>query len=67
MENSEQHHDEHHKSPKPIEHNYSAHESDPGPAPQAINEDDNKGAGLAMKWVIPIVIVILLIIYWIMF
>ncbi len=67
MENMEQHPEEHQKSPKPIEHDYDKHQNDPGPAPQAVEEDDNQGAGLAMKWVIPIVIIVLLIVYWIMF
>jgi len=66
MENIEPH-EEHGKSPKPIEHNYEAHANDPGPSPEAINERDEEGAGKAMKWIIPIIIFILLLIYWIMF
>ena len=50
----------------PIETNYSAHENNPGPAP-TVNEPDNKGAGQAMKWIIPIVIVILLVVYFLFF
>ncbi|MES2652146.1 MAG: hypothetical protein V4663_10415 [Bacteroidota bacterium] len=46
----------------PVETNYSAHKDNPGPAP-TVNEPDNKGAGVAMKWIIPIVVIILLIIY----
>ena len=55
------------KSSKPVEHDYAAHENDPGPSPEAVNEPDNKGAGPAMKWAIPIAIIILFIIYWFMF
>lgn len=67
MENIEPHQEDAHKRPKSIEHNYSAHENDPGPAPEAINEEDKDGAGKVMKWIIPIVILILFLIYWIMF
>ena len=67
MENLEPHQEDAHKRPKPVEHNYPAHENDPGPAPEVFNEEDKDGAGKAMKWIIPIVILILFIIYWIMF
>ncbi|MDQ7949722.1 MAG: hypothetical protein REI78_03670 [Pedobacter sp.] len=47
---------------QPIEHNYEAHKSNPGPAP-TVNEPDNKGAGQALKWIIPIAIIALIIFY----
>lgn len=50
----------------PVETNYEAHKNNPGPAP-TVNEPDNKGAGVAMKWIIPIVILILLVIYFVYF
>lgn len=50
----------------PIEKDYEAHKADPGPAP-TVNEPENDGAGPAMKWIIPIAIVILLIIYFVFF
>lgn len=49
--------------PVPVEDNYSQHEQNPGPSPEAVNEDNDKGAGPVMKWLIPIIVVILLI-YW---
>jgi len=52
---------------KPVEHNYAKHENDPGPSPQAVNEENDKGAGPAMKWIIPILVIALLIVYWIFF
>ena len=52
---------------KPVEHDYAKHENDPGPSPQAVNEENDKGAGPTMKWIIPIIIVALLIVYWIFF
>lgn len=61
----------HQESPQgnqhPIETDYSKHEQDPGPSPQAVKEENDKGAGPAMKWIIPIVIIILGILYWIFF
>lgn len=55
------------KPHKPIEHDYDAHKQDPGPAPQAVKEENDKGAGLTLKWIIPIVIIILFIIYFLVF
>lgn len=49
--------------PVPVEDNYPQHEQNPGPSPEAVNEDNDKGAGPVMKWLIPIIVVILLI-YW---
>lgn len=67
METNTPNHTEDPKQPsKPIEHNYEAHVNDPGPAP-TVNEPDNKGAGQALKWIIPIVIVVLLIVYFVYF
>lgn len=50
----------------PIEKDYEAHQADPGPAP-TVNEPENDGAGPAMKWIIPIAIVVLLIVYFVFF
>lgn len=54
------------QAPPPIEKDYEAHADNPGPAP-TVNEPDNKGAGQAMKWIIPIVVIILLIVYFLYF
>ena len=54
-------------TPKPVEHDYAKHENDPGPSPQAVEEENDKGAGPTMKWIIPILIIILLIVYWMFF
>jgi len=64
MENDDSNHKQ--QTPIPVEHNYGAHKENPGPAP-TVNEPDNKGAGQAMKWIIPIVVVILLIVYFLCF
>ena len=53
-------------TPLAVETDYEAHKADPGPAP-TVQEADNKGAGPAMKWIIPIAIVALLIIYFLFF
>ena len=67
MENSTPKHTEDLNKPAPpIETDYEAHKSNPGPAP-TVNEPDNKGAGQAMKWIIPIVVIILLIVYFVYF
>ncbi|WP_442587951.1 hypothetical protein ACSBL2_18060 [Pedobacter sp. AW31-3R] len=51
---------------KPIEHDYAKHEKDPGPSPQAVEEDNKDGAGPTMKWILPIIVIILLI-FWFIF
>lgn len=60
--NTPNHNEDKHQTPVPVETNYEAHKDNPGPAP-TVNEPDNKGAGAAMKWIIPIVVIILLIVY----
>jgi len=68
METTDPKHTEHPEgNPKPIEHDYAKHEQDPGPSPQAVKEENDKGAGPTMKWIIPILIIILAILYWIFF
>lgn len=52
--------------PETVETDYGKHENNPGPSPEAVNEDNDKGAGPVMKWIIPILIVILLV-YWFIF
>lgn len=49
-----------------VEHDYEAHQQNPKPAP-TVNEPDNGGAGQAMKWIIPIAVVILLIVWFVFF
>ena len=50
----------------PVETDYPTHENNPGPSPEAVNEDNAKGAGPVMKWLIPILVIVLLI-YWFIF
>ena len=67
MENSTPNHTEDPNKPvPPVETDYEKHKANPGPAP-TVNEPDNEGAGQAMKWIIPIVIVVLLIVYFLFF
>lgn len=64
--NTSSHTEDPNKSTPPVETNYEAHANNPGPAP-TVNEPDNKGAGQAMKWIIPIVLLILIVIYFVFF
>jgi len=61
MENIDPQHTETGTSRKPIEKDYDKHKEDPGPAKPAITEKDENGAGQAMKWIIPILVIALLI------
>lgn len=66
MENIDPQHTESGAAPKPIEKDYENHKEDPGPAKPAVTEKDENGAGQALKWVIPIAIIIGLIIWFVM-
>ncbi len=63
MENREE---EIRKSPEGVEHDYNEHKANPAPSEEAVNEKNENGGGLALKWIIPISVVILLIVYLIM-
>jgi hypothetical protein len=51
--------------PKPIEHDYDKHKGDPGPSKEAVFEKNDKGAGPTLKWIIPIILVILFILWFV--
>lgn len=57
----------HAKSPQPAEEDYNAHSSNPGPSAEAIEEKDEDGAGKALKWVIPVVVILLTIVWFLFF
>ena len=56
----------HHIADAEVETDYDANKADPLPAP-TVNEPEDNGAGPAMKWIIPLAIVILLIVYFFFF
>lgn len=45
------------------EQDYNSHQENPAPAPEALEEKDDKPAGNTIKWAITIAIVVLLIIF----
>jgi len=49
-----------------IEHDYEHHQRNPGPSPEAVHEENEEGAGQALKWVLP-PLVLVLIITWLLF
>lgn len=49
-----------------VETDYEAHKANPLPAP-TVNEPEDSGAGPAMKWVIPIAIAVLLLVWYFFF
>lgn len=59
-------HSEDNNTPKPVETDYNKHADDPGPAPEAVTERNDKGAGPVLKWIVPVLVVILMI-YWFVF
>jgi hypothetical protein len=61
-----QHRDDSNQAPKPVETDYNKHADNPGPSPEAVHERNDKGAGPILKWIIP-VLVVLLMIYWFVF
>ena len=67
MESKERKQDLHDKSPQPAEHDYNAHDENPGPSKEAIEEKDENGAGKVMKWMIPILVIALVLVYFLFF
>lgn len=65
MENSNQH-SEVIPNP-PIETNYDANKENPGPSEEAVTQKNDKSAGNTMRWVIPVLIALLFIFYFIFF
>ncbi len=52
-------------SPEPIETNYPEHKRHPGPSEEAVVEKDEDGAGKVLRWIIPALVVILLVCWFI--
>ncbi|WP_443939280.1 hypothetical protein [Pedobacter sp. MW01-1-1] len=50
-------------APKSIETDYEKHSDNPGPARPAVTEKDENGGGLALRWVIPLAIILLMIVW----
>jgi len=46
-----------------VETDYAAHEENPGPAKEAVEERNDKGASKVLNWAILIAVVILIIAY----
>lgn len=51
----------------PIEHDYEEHKNNPGLAPTAISEDNDKGVGYTIIWVIATIVIILTLIWFFFF
>ncbi|QIL41765.1 hypothetical protein G7074_22360 [Pedobacter sp. HDW13] len=66
MENIDPKHTETGGAHRPIEKDYESHKDNPGPAKPAVTEKDVNGAGQALKWVLPILIIIALIVWFAM-
>lgn len=48
---------------KAIETDYPEHEKNPGPSEEAVVEKDEEGAGKVLRWIIPL-LVIVLVAFW---
>jgi hypothetical protein len=48
---------------KAIETDYPEHEKNPGPSEEAVVEKDEDGAGKVLRWIIPL-LVIVLVVFW---
>ncbi|HXI00194.1 MAG TPA: hypothetical protein VNI52_07975 [Sphingobacteriaceae bacterium] len=47
----------------PIEKDYEEHKLDPGPSKEAVVEEDKNGASKVLKWILPALVVLLLIVW----
>jgi hypothetical protein len=65
MENNDKTND--HKSEleakQPVEHDYEAHKESPAPAKEAVLEENDKGGGPVLKWILPAIVVVLIILW----
>lgn len=52
---------------QPVEQDYEAHKENPGPSLEAVTEKDDSSVGDVMKWLIPVLILLMLIIYFFVF
>jgi len=50
----------------PVEHHYEEHAKEPGPSPEAMYDRQDEGAGEALKWILP-PLILMLIITWLLF
>ncbi|WP_443947148.1 hypothetical protein ACJVDH_08565 [Pedobacter sp. AW1-32] len=66
MENVDPKNDGSGEAPKPIEKDYESHKESPGPAEPAVNEKDENGGGQALKWVLPVAVIIGLIVWFLL-
>jgi len=51
------------ESPMPIENDYEKHKENPGPPIEAVVEENENGAGKMLKYIIPILVLVLLFIW----
>lgn len=51
------------ESPQPIETNYEEHKENPGAPVEAVVEENKDGAGKMLKYIIPILVLVLLLIW----
>ncbi|WP_207531702.1 hypothetical protein [Desertivirga arenae] len=54
------------KNMEHVEHDYEHHQRNPGPSHEAVHQENDEGAGPALKWIIP-PLVLVLIITWLLF
>lgn len=47
-----------------IEDDYEAHQNHPGPSKEAVVEEDKNGASKVLKWIIPLLVIVLLILWY---
>ncbi len=63
MENNKSDQEKENIAAQLVENNYDKHKTNPGPSAEAVKEDNDKGGGLALKWILPILIIILAIFF----
>ena len=48
-----------------IETNYEEHQQNPGPSKEAVVEEDKNGASKVLKWILPVLVILLLIVWFV--
>ena len=52
-----------HETPQKIETDYEKHKQNPGPSEEAVEEKDKNGASKVLKWILPVLVITLLVIW----
>lgn len=54
------------ESKQPVEHDYEAHKENPAPSREAVEVKNDEKAGSTIKWILPAIVIVLIILWMVM-